>query len=197
MEKIRSFLDRDALLSVLIIVACSLSFFLLIMGTTSVSAMKYQYEQSIDENGVYIPDSVLSGSEVENYQDYLNINIYVNIGIIIFTTINCIFVTQVWIIRRYDEFAVRKAFGQKNLQIIWEIFRDLLVHAIISVIIGGIIYLLYALIRKGNACAVSRLAVDLVKSAILLLAVLIISVLASVKKILRLSPVKLISERNY
>jgi ABC-type antimicrobial peptide transport system permease subunit len=193
MEKIRSFLDRDALLSVLIIVACSLSFFLLIMGTTSVSAMKYQYEQSIDENGVYIPDSVLSGSEVENYQDYL----YVNIGIIIFTTINCIFVTQVWIIRRYDEFAVRKAFGQKNLQIIWEIFRDLLVHAIISVIIGGIIYLLYALIRKGNACAVSRLAVDLVKSAILLLAVLIISVLASVKKILRLSPVKLISERNY
>jgi len=89
-------------------------------------------EENIIENDVDIVTSILSRPSM---QVSLSVLVY------IFSIINCINLTSYWINKRRYEIGVRKAFGQTNFDIIYLLFKEMLIISVFSYILSLIIQL--------------------------------------------------------
>ena len=126
----------------------------------------------LNEDGIYIIDE--------------NIDIYKTICIvmIVFSVINAFTVAGMWMIRRRDEFVVKKTWGMSDLMIYWMTLKELFRHLIASVPLAIIIELIYILIFK------EIVIFSLYKYLILFAGVLIILLVVAYAALLRTQMIK-------
>ena len=70
-----------------------------------------------------------------------SMQVSLSVLVYIFSIINCINLTSYWINKRRYEIGVRKAFGQTNFDIIYLLFKEMLIISVFSYILSLIIQL--------------------------------------------------------
>ncbi|MGN0165009.1 MAG: hypothetical protein ACI39R_02400 [Lachnospiraceae bacterium] len=196
-NKVANVIGRDLIFAILIIVSSSLSFFLVYMGISQKSLDEYKINSCTDSAGDYIEGSDISYDEYNELTNFGEIGDYINIILDIYIISVCIFFTYIWFLRRYNEFAIRKAFGQRALDIFVEVFGDMFFIYIIGILIGEIVFLIYALLRTEDVMLISKIPINqLTTFGVVLLPIIITSSVFYIR-IKKLSPAKVLSKKTF
>lgn len=164
--------------SVLLIVGFAISFTAVLIGISSVNSALIVMK----ENGQTAPI----------YDTMKQTGMSLAISIYAFSVINCIVVTNYWIITRRRDLAVKKAFGWSDLRLLGEISAEMSEHIIIGLMIS--VCALAALINWGKGLFSIRLTpFFIISTAALLFFTQIISAAVPFIKIIRIRPAEVIS----
>ena len=133
-----------------------------------------------------------AGSNMPILQTMQNAGLTLSVSIYLFSVINSFVVTNYWIITKCRDFAIRKAFGWTNRQLICLICKEMLGILLVSLCISGC--LLYLLAQVGTKMLSVRLTPFFVLETFLLLIItLILSMIFPTSKIIRIEPAEVIS----
>lgn len=113
-------------------------------------------------------------------------------SIYLFSIVNCLVVTNYWIITRRRDIAIRKAFGWSNYSLIISIVEEMVVILFISLCIAVVLITLFSLFTSG-IMSVSITPFFLCGTFVLLLFTLIISVTVPIVRILKIRPAEIIA----
>ena len=164
--------------SVLLTVGFSISFTAVLIGISSVNSALI----AMRKNGQTAPI----------YDTMRQTGMSLAISIYAFSVINCLVVTNYWIITRRRDLAVKKAFGWSNLRLLGEISAEMSELIMIGLIISACE--LAVLINLGKGLFSIRLTpFFMIGTAILLLLTLILSAAVPFIKIIKIHPAEVIS----
>lgn len=125
-------------------------------------------------------------------QTMQNTGLSLSISIYLFSVINSFVVTNYWIITKRRDFAIRKAFGWTNRQLIGLICKEIIVVLLVSLCISG--SLLYLLAQVGTQMFSVELNAFFVFETLLLLVItLILAMIVPARKVVKIEPAEVIS----
>lgn len=134
---------------------------------------------NISHDGVENNESVFSG--LENEKTILGILLY------LFAILNVTIVSYYWINVRKREIAIRKAFGQTNMQIIWMLIKEFFLIIGIAAILAILVQILVQIFRGTMQFGMDSICMMLMYLGMIFIAS-IISSLLPVKYILNIHP---------
>lgn len=143
-------------------------------------------ENVLDNNGInestyYEEDDTLANikQRINQYFMYLTF---------IFTLINCMVISNIWIKRRYNELVIRRTYGYGMADIIKLVLKDLAVYGGISMIIGIILQTVYAAALGKSMLKLNYAGENLLFFAVILGIIIIVSGLIPVLQIRKIVP---------
>ena len=164
--------------SVLLTVGFSISFTAVLIGISSVNSALIVMKET--------------GQTTPIYDTMKQTGMSLAISIYAFSVINCLVVTNYWIITRRRNLAVKKAFGWSDLRLLVEISAEMGELIIIGLMIS--VCALAALINWGEGLFSIRLTpFFMIGTAALLLLTLIISAAVPFIKIIKIRPAEVVS----
>lgn len=111
--------------------------------------------------------------------------------IYLFSIINCIIVSEFWIVQRKREIAVRKAFGWDNFDVVLLVFKDMFrlvgTTCLISLLLG---FILSKVFINLISLSIQFDMVNIVTVVIYIFMTSIISILCPIYKVTKMTPVK-------
>ena len=164
--------------SVLLIVGFAISFTAVLIGISSVNSALIVMKEA--------------GQTAPIYDTMKQTGMSLALSIYAFSVINCLVVTNYWIITRRRNLAVKKAFGWSDLRLLGEICAEMGELIIIGLMIS--VCALAALLNWGEGLFSIRLTpFFMIGTAALLLLTLIISAAVPFIKIIKIHPAEVIS----
>jgi len=109
----------------------------------------------------------------------------------VFVLVNCILVSDIWIERRMNEFAVRKACGMGFGKILLTIIKQISPLLILSLVLSMIMEAIYILVTKTNIEKVYWN--DIIYLLVASVVMMIITLIIPMKKINKIKPAKALS----
>jgi len=167
------------------------------MGITQYSLDSFKIKSCTDSTGEYIDGSDVSYNEYIELTDFIQISGVITGIVAVFVMAVCVFFTYIWFVRRYNEFAIRKAFGQRPFEIFMEVFRDLFFLYCVGIVVGVIVFVAYACIRTKDVVLISKIPIDTLLALGVMALPIVISSLLYYIKIKKLSPVMILSKRTF
>ena len=164
--------------SVLLIVGFAISFTAVLIGISSVNSAFIVMKET--------------GQTAPIYDTMKQTGMSLAISIYAFSVINCIVVTNYWIITRRRNLAIKKAFGWSNLRLLGEISAEMGELIVIGLIISACV--LAALINwREDLFSIRLTPFFVIGTAALLFLTLIISAAVPFIKIIKIHPAEVIS----
>lgn len=134
-----------------------------------------------------------SGNDYQNYWYRFYNNIFISVCII-FSVLTCFSLSELWLLDRKKEIAVRKAYGYSNLQVFSLLFLDSLKLGIPAVAISLLIELFYCLITHDTAFFDIYFLLKMIAVFLGISVVVFACVLNLVRKISDITPVSVLRE---
>ncbi len=169
--------------------ACRPSTILLIIGfTVSLTAVFV----GISTINTILPEQISSGTDLPILQTMRNTGFTLSISIYLFSILNSFAVTNYWIITKRQNYAIRKAFGWTNSQLIGLIRKELTEILLISFILSSCVLMILS--HMGNPMLSIRLTpAFIVETIVLLLITLLLSMIVPTWKMVKIEPAEVIS----
>lgn len=131
-------------------------------------------------------------SSIPIFQTMQNTGLTLALSVYLFSVINSFVVSNYWIITKQRDFAIRKAFGWTNKQLIGLICKEMASILMVSLFISGILLCLVA--QTGSKMLSVKLTPFFILVTLLLLIItLALSVIVPARKIIRIEPAEVIS----
>lgn len=131
-------------------------------------------------------------SDMPILQTMQNTGITLSLSVYLFSVINSFVVSNYWIITRQREFAIRKAFGWTNGQLLRLICKEMTKILLVSLCAGAILLGLFA--QMGAAALSIKITPFFALETILLLEItLILAILIPAARIAKIEPAEVIS----
>lgn len=139
--------------------------------------------KSISGNGQSVVDSTLQKE-----------NISINYIVFIFCMINCMLMSEFWIIERKKEFAIRRTYGYSRLKIIAAISRDIIVLGILSFVIYIVGHGVVSLIFESNVYSIEFDIKTMASIIFINITALISTLIVPVYRIMKMNPADILGD---
>ncbi|MBQ2744512.1 MAG: hypothetical protein IJF37_02680 [Lachnospiraceae bacterium] len=106
---------------------------------------------------------------------------------------NCFAITNLWIINRYIELSIRKAYGYNLFQILNLLIKDLFKYLIVSILFGFLMQVIYNAVKGANLINEAVLE-DVAKVFVMGIIVVFVTVALQVSKVIRIAPASSMKE---
>lgn len=163
--------------TILLIIGFSISLTAVLVGISSINTIL----SAMDE----------AGSDLPIIQTMQNTGLTLSISIYCFSILNCFVVTNYWAITKRQNFAIQKAFGWTNKQLIGQICQNMLVILLISLAISSTLLFLTTYI-ENDIMTIRLSPVFVVETVLLILITLVFSMIIPIKRITTIEPVEAI-----
>lgn len=142
----------------------------------------------LEYNGIneYIYDEEESDNRLASAKQL--INQYFMYLTFIFTLINCMVISNIWIKRRYNELVIRRTFGYGMADIAKLLLKDLAVYGLISMVLGTILQTVYAVLLGKSILSLEFAGRNFIFLAAVLGIIVLASGLVPVLKIRKIVP---------
>ena len=146
--------------------------------------------------GISSINSILSamnetGSDLPIIQTMQNTGLTLSISIYCFSILNSFVVTNYWMITKKRNFAIQKAFGWTNRQLIGQICRNMTSILLISLVISSSLLFLTTYINE-NVITVQISPLFVLETILLILMTLALSMIIPIKRIITIEPAEVI-----
>ena len=163
--------------TILLIIGFSISITAVLVGISSIHTIL----SAMDE----------TNSDLPIIQTMQNTGLTLSISIYCFSILNSFAVTNYWMITKRRNFAIQKAFGWTNRQLIGQICRNMSVILLISSVISSSLLLLTTYI-KNNVIRVQLSPIFVLETVLLILITLLFSMIIPIKRIIKIEPAEVI-----
>lgn len=133
-----------------------------------------------------------ANQDIPIFSTMQNTGLSLALSIYLFSVVNCLVVTNYWIITRHRDMAIRKAFGWSNCNLICEMVSEMAEILLISLCIGFILIEVFSRMTEG-IISIHITPFLLCGTLLLLLFTLVISVMIPVVHIVKIHPAEVIS----
>ncbi|MBM6828957.1 FtsX-like permease family protein [Anaerotignum lactatifermentans] len=130
--------------------------------------------------------------EIPIFNTMQNTGISLALSIYLFSIVNCLVVTNYWIITKRRDMAIRKAFGWSNYNLICAVVSEMAEILLVSLCIGFLLIEVFSRMTEG-IISIHITPFFLCGTLLLLLFTLVISVIIPVIRILKIHPAEAIS----
>ena len=163
--------------TILLITGFSISLTTVLAGISSINTILSAMEET--------------GSDLPIMQTMQNTGLTLSLSIYCFSVLNSFAVTNYWMIVKRRNFAILKAFGWTDQQLIGQICRNMSVILLISLVISsGLLFLTTCIKNEGMAVQLSPAFV--LETVLLILMTLVFSIIIPVKRIIAIKPAEVI-----
>lgn len=121
-----------------------------------------------------------------------NTGISLALSIYLFSIVNCLVVTNYWIITKRRDMAIHKAFGWSNYNLICEVISEMAEILLVSLIVGFTLIQVFSRITNG-IIDIHITPFFLCGTLLLLIFTLMISVIIPVVRIMKIQPAEVVS----
>ena len=163
--------------TILLIIGFSISITAVLVGIRSIHTIL----SAMDE----------TNSDLPIIQTMQNTGLTLSISIYCFSILNSFAVTNYWMITKRRNFAIQKAFGWTNRQLIGQICRNMSVILLISSVISSSLLLLTTYI-KNDVIRVQLSPIFVLETVLLILITLLFSMIIPIKRIIKIEPAEVI-----
>lgn len=133
-----------------------------------------------------------ANQDIPIFSTMQNTGLSLALSIYLFSIVNCLVVTNYWIITRRRDMAIRKAFGWSNYNLICDVVSEMAEILLVSLCIGFILIEVFSRMTKG-IMSIHITPFLLCGTLLLLLFTLVISIIIPVVRILKIHPAEVIS----
>ena len=169
--------------------ACKATTFLLVTGfSISITAVLV----GISAMNSLLPELVEAEVDLPILQTMQNTGFMLSISIYIFSILNSFVVTNYWMITKRRNFAIRKAFGWTNKQLIDLICKEMSSILLVSLCISSGILLIITH-TNNNMLSVKLTPSFIWETAALMLVTLFFSMIVPTRKVFKIEPAEVIS----
>ena len=145
--------------------------------------------RSVDEASDIKAQKINSAGESTMENTMARENMKVNIIAYIFCVLNCMIMSEFWIIQRRKEFAIKKAFGMKNIRIVRDIAVNVLELSCFSLVLFLAGYILLRLLNISTGFDIVFSPVTVLATIAAIAAVFLATMIYPVYKIFKFNPV--------
>lgn len=177
-KMLQKFRRRVGATSILLIVGFAISFTAVLIGISSVNSALIVTQKT--------------GQTMPLYDTVKATGMSLAISIYAFSVVNCIVVTNYWIITRRRDMAIKKAFGWSDMRLLREISAEMSWLILIGLLISGCALAVLMNLR-GDLFSLRITPFFVVGTAALLLLTLIISAIVPFIRITKIRPAEVIS----
>ena len=163
--------------TILLIIGFSISITAVLVGISSIHTIL----SAMDE----------TNSDLPIIQTMQNTGLTLSISIYCFSILNSFAVTNYWMITKRRNFAIQKAFGWTNRQLIGQICRNMSVILLISSVMSSSLLLLTTYI-KNDVIRVQLSPIFVLETVLLILITLLFSMIIPIKRIIKIEPAEVI-----
>lgn len=175
---LQKFRRRVGATSILLVVGFAISFTAVLIGISSVNSALIVTQKT--------------GQTMPLYDTVKATGMSLAISIYAFSVVNCIVVTNYWIITRRRDMAIKKAFGWSDMRLLREISAEMSWLILIGLLISGCALAVLMNLR-GDLFSLRITPFFVVGTAALLLLTLIISAIVPFIRITKIRPAEVIS----
>lgn len=141
----------------------------------------------IDEKDETVDRMVAAKQQINQYFMYVTF---------IFTLINCMVISNIWIKRRHNELVIRRTFGYSMSDIIKLILKDMSVYAVISLAIGIVLQTIYSYTFGKNMLDMKFVGENALFLLVILGLIVVVSAMIPVMHIRKIIPSKDIRQQK-
>lgn len=144
--------------------------------------------KSVDSDAVINATKINSTGESTIENTLARENIRVNVIAYFFCVLNCMIMSEFWMIQRRKEFAIKKAFGMSNIRIIGQIAASVAVLGVVAFIIFIAGFLILKIFPAANVPDISFSINSLLIAVSSILITFIVTMIYPVYKIIKFDP---------
>lgn len=144
--------------------------------------------KSVDSDAVINATKINSTGESTIENTLARENITVNVIAYFFCVLNCMIMSEFWMIQRRKEFAIKKAFGMSNIRIIGQIAASVAVLGVVAFIIFIAGFLILKIFPATNVSDISFSINSLLIAVSSILITFIVTMIYPVYKIIKFDP---------
>ena len=169
--------------------ACKPTTFLLVIGfSISLTAVLV----GISAMNSLLPELTAAEVDLPILQTMQNTGLMLSISIYLFSILNSFVVTNYWMITKRRNFAIRKAFGWTNRQLIALICKEMAAILLVSLCISSGILLIIAHM-DNNMLSVRLTPAFILETGALMLITLFFSMIVPTRRVIKIEPAEVIS----
>lgn len=174
---VKNLKDICKLTNILLVVGFSISLTAVLVGISSINAILSVMNEA--------------GSNLPIVQAMQNTGLTLSISIYCFSILNSFVVTNYWMITKRRNFAIQKAFGWTNKQLISQICQNMSVILSISLVISSSLLFITTYI-ENDVMTVKLSPEFVVETVLLVLITLVFSMIIPIKRIITIEPAEVI-----
>ena len=174
---VKNLKDICKLTNILLVVGFSISLTAVLVGISSINAILSVMNEA--------------GSNLPIVQAMQNTGLTLSISIYCFSILNSFVVTNYWMITKRRNFAIQKAFGWTNKQLISQICQNMSVILSISLVISSSLLFITTYI-ENDVMTVKLSPEFVVETVLLVLITLVFSMIVPIKRIITIEPAEVI-----
>ena len=163
--------------TILLIIGFSISLTAVLVGISSINTILSVMNET--------------GSDLPIVQTMQNTGLNLSISIYCFSILNSFVVTNYWMITKRRNFAIQKAFGWTNKQLIGQICQNMSAILLISLVISSSLLFLTTYI-ENDLMTVKLSHAFVVETVLLILVTLVFSMIVPIKRIITIEPAEVI-----
>ena len=149
-------------------------------------------KKEFEDRGYAFKKISLGEKKTENKLTYLDVNEAVSgviyIMIAVFAVINCIFLTNIWMMRKKRELVIRKTFGQRMIKISQRLISEYAVITLFTVCVSIVIQKIYA--HFTGEIVLHFSVENMIVIVISMLVLIVVDMFIPLVKVAKLEPVK-------
>lgn len=148
----------------------------------------YNNVYGMDVNSAIESHSISGNGQSTVEQTLQKENIKINKVVYIFCILNCMLMSEFWIIERNKEFAIKRTYGYGQLRLIGGIARDILILGVASLVIYVVVHLFAAGVLGIKLYTISWNLRLIVSVLFINLTALVCTIIVPVYRIMRMNP---------